>query len=396
MNMKKHIALGIAAAVLGVSGVAGALVSVDQLTAASKSESSISATTDKLAANCWMITGSASDAGCKTSVAGVEVPGLPELPGVPGVDLDDLTGLLAMADGAVDAATGAAATAQGIVGAAVPTAQGIAAGAVPTACNVPSLPVGLPVPNSIFKAGLSLFSKAQDLAMNDLGAASLASPVDLPVSVPTADDLINKIETETGCLATHADGLPVAVPSVCSVSGGLPSAVTSAVPTEISGLLASVASELAGISGQGVNVAGNGSVGVNCNIDGAVNSLPVPASVTNTVGTLAGLAKVPPVGSVTGTAGTVTGTAGTLAGTATSIAGTATGTVSGAPDMVTGLVGQVTGTVDSILGGDLPVSVPPLPLPTSTPNCSASASGSANVLGGLLGSLTSTITGGCK
>ncbi|MDQ3946709.1 MAG: hypothetical protein M3357_16465 [Actinomycetota bacterium] len=386
--MKKHLALGIAAALLGVSSVATAIVSVNQITSAASSESGISASTDQLAANCWMVTGSASDAGCNTSVAGLGVPGLPDPS-----SLVAGTGLLAMASDAVDAATDAAADAKSMATGAVPTAQGIIGDAVPTDCRL-ELPVSLPLPTGMFSAGLNLFHLAQDLAMNKLGAASVTSPVPLPVSgVPTADDVINTIEDETGCLAAQSGGLPI--PAVCSVSGGVPSPVNSAVPGDISGLLATVVSDLAGITGQGINVAGSGNVGVNCDVDKAVKSVPVPAAVTNTLGSTIGTAtnKVPTVGSVTGAAGAVAGAAGAVAGTATGTVTDAVGTATDATDPVTGLVGTVTDTVDGILDGHLPVGVPPLPLPTSTPNCSASVSGS---LGGLLGSLTGTITGGCK
>jgi hypothetical protein len=396
--MKKHLALGIAAALLGVSSVATAIVSVNQITSAASSESGISVASDKLAANCWMVTGSASDAGCNTSVAGLEVPGLPEIPNlVGGVDIPTGTGLLAMAFDAVDTATDAATAAQGLASNAVSTTQGVAGGAVPTACKVPNLPVKLPVPTGIFSAGLNLFSMAQNLAMNDLGAANLGSPVPLPVSgVPTADDVINTIEEETGCLAAQSGGLPI--PAVCSVSGGLPSAVNSAVPGDISGLLATVVSDLAGITGQGINVAGSGNVGVNCDVDKAVNSVPVPAAVTNTLGSAVGTAtkNVPTVGSVTTTAGSVAGAAaGTASGSVGFLAGTATNTVSSIADAT----GSVAGTVDDAVGtvtgtvGDVVANLPVPPLPTSTPSCSASVSGS---LGGLLGSLTGTITGGCK
>jgi hypothetical protein len=261
--MKKHIALGIAAAVLGVSGVAAAVVSVNQITALGASESGVSLSHDKLAANCWMVTGSANDASCSTSVAGLEVPALPEIPNLTdGIEIPSATGLLAMAD-AVGTATDAAAAAQGIVGGAVPTAQGAVAGATPGACKV-ALPVKLPVSTGIFSNGLNLFHMAQDLAMNKLGLARVSSPVPLPADLPvSADDLINTVEAETGCLAANAGGsLPVGVPSICSVTGGLPSAVTSHIPADVSGLLSSVVDELANLSGQGINVAGNGTASI--------------------------------------------------------------------------------------------------------------------------------------
>ncbi|MGH9035644.1 MAG: hypothetical protein ACRD0O_07745, partial [Acidimicrobiia bacterium] len=232
--MKKQIALGIAAVVLGASGVTSAVVSVDQLTSAAGSSAGLSAATDQLAANCWMVTGASNDAGCNTSVAGLPVPGLPELPNlVPGVDIPDATGLLA---NAVDSATGAVGSFQGIVGSLVPTASGLAGGAVPTACNLPvSLPTKLPVPAGIFEAGLNLFHMAQNLAMNNLGVAGLSSPVALPVALPSADTVLNTIQDQTDCLAQLSGGLPISAP--CSVTGGMPAAVTSAIPTEISQLL---------------------------------------------------------------------------------------------------------------------------------------------------------------
>ncbi len=380
--MKKQIALGIAAAVLGVSGVASAMVSVNQLTAASNSDSSFSVATDKLAANCWMVTGSASDTGCNTSVAGVAVPALPEIPNlVDGIDIPDATGLLAMASGAIDTATGAAASAQGIVGGGLPGVAGLGDVTALGACNLPvSLPVKLPVSAGLFSTGLNLFHMAQDLAMNKIGLAGVSSPVQLPVALPlSADDVINKIETETGCLSSNAGGsLPVGVPSVCTITGGAPAAIASQLPTEVSGLLASVAGELANLTGQGINVASDGNVGANCNIDGAlgqaVPALPaipaipaIPALPTAVLPVLPAspaipalpAAPIPAIPDVTGTVG--------------------------------GVVDTVTGVVDGVLGGNV-LEVPTLPLPLPT-DCSASGTAS---IGGLLGSLTSTITGGCN
>ena len=391
--MKKQIALGIAAAVIGVSGVASAFVSVDQLTSAANSTASLSAVTDSLAANCWMVTGSASDAGCNTSIAGIEVPGLPELPNqVAGVDIPDATGLLAMASNAVDTATGAVGSAQSIVGSLVPTATGLAGGAMPSDCNLPvALPVKLPIPTGIFSAGLNLFHMAQGLAMNDLGAAGLALPValpvDLPVGVPTADDLINTIEDQTSCLAQQSSGLPI--PAVCSLTAGAPAAVTSVVPGAISGLLSTVISDLTNITGQAVNVAEGGNVGLNCNVDDALGGATDAAS--GLVPSLPGLPSLPGIPALNLPVVPVPAVnpAAPLPIPAAPAIPDVVGTVGGVLDTVTGLV-------DGVLGSDLPLSVPALPLPTSTPDCSASASGSANLLGGLLGSLTSTITGGCN
>jgi hypothetical protein len=390
--MKKHIALGIAAAFLGVSGVAGALVSVNQITALGASESGVSVNHDKLAANCWMVTGSANDASCSTSVAGLEVPALPEIADLTdGIDIPSATGLLAMATDAVDTATDAAASAQGIVGGAATNAQGAVAGATPSACKV-ALPVKLPVSTGIFSTGLNLFHMAQNLAMNKVGLAGVSSPVPLPVRLPvSADDVINQVEAEAGCLAANAGGsLPVGVPSICSVTGGLPAAVTSNIPADVSGLLSSVVDELANLSGQGINVAGGSNLGVNCNLDAATSAVPTPASVTGTVGAVAGTA--------TGHVATVSGAAGSVAGTASGQVGSVAGTATNTVGSIAGAGGTVAGTVDDAIGtvtgavDDVVANLPGL-LPTSTPSCSASGSAS---IGGLLGSLTSTITGGCK
>jgi hypothetical protein len=394
--VKKQIALGIAAALIGVSGVAGAMVSVDQLTSAASSESSISAVTDQLVANCWMVTGSSNDAGCNTSVAGLEVPGLPELPDrVAGVDIPDATGLLAMASNAVGTATGAVGSAQGIVGGALPTAEGLAGTVAPSACKLPvALPVKLPVPASIFNAGLSLFGIAQHLAMSDLGLAGVSSPVPLPVALP-ADDLINTIEDEAACLSHHAGGLPAQIPAVCTADVGVPSAVTSAIPSAvtdaipgaISGLLSSTIQDLTSITGQGINVADEGTLGVNCNADGAVNGATGALPGLPGLPALPGLPSLPGLGSLPALplptqvvpSAPIPALPIPAVPAIPDVVGTATGTV--AP-----LLDTVTGTVDGLLSGGLPA----LPLPT---NCSASASGS---VGGLLGSLTSTITGGCN
>jgi hypothetical protein len=377
--MKKHFALGIAAAILGVSGVAAAMVTVDQITALGASESGASVNHDKLAANCWMVTGSANDASCSTSVAGLEVPAIPEIPNLTdGVDIPNATGLLAMASDAVNTATDAVASAPGMVGSAAADAQGAVAGATPTACGLSSLPVKLPVSAGLFQSGLSLFHMAQDLAMNKLGVASVQAPVQLPVTVPvSADDVINTIETETGCLSGSAGGsLPIGVPGICSAT--VPTNVANVIPSEVSGLLSSVAGELANLTGQGINVASNGTVGANCNIDGAMGEA------------LPGLPAVPAIPAIPALPKAIL----PVLPAAPALPALPAAPLPAVPDvvgMVGGGVDTVTGTiVDSILGGNLPIDVPALPLPTS-----CSASGTASI-GGLLGSLTSTITGGCK
>ncbi|MGH9041622.1 MAG: hypothetical protein ACRDZ3_15490 [Acidimicrobiia bacterium] len=387
MNMKKHLAVGIAAAVLGVSGVAGAVVSVNQLTSLAGSAAGITASTDALAANCWLVTGSNSDAGCNTSVAGLPVPALPEIPNlVPGLDIPDATGLLAMATGALDSVTGGVGDPLALATGLVPTAQNLVGGAIPSACGL-SLPVPVPVPTGIFSAGLNLFHMAQNLAMNDLGVAGLASPVALPVALPvTPDDVINTVEEQVGCLSEQAGGLPI--PNVCTVNAALPEGVTSLasglpVPTEISGLLNTVVSDLAAITGQTINMSG-GNVGANCNVDGALAGLPIP-DVTSIVPEL-------PVGVPSLPAITPAAPALPSLDIVNQLPVPAVSTVT---DTVTGAFDTVTGLVDGLLR-TLPVDVPALPLPVSTPSCSASASASGGLLGGLLGSLTTTITGGCQ
>ena len=382
--MKKHIALGIAAAVLGASGVAGAVVSVNQITALGSSESAVSVDHDQLAADCWTITGASSDAGCNTSVAGIPVPGLPEIPNlVDGVDLPDTAGLLATATGALDTATGALSTVTDLVPGGVPgvgDVQGIVGGAVPSACGL-NVPVGLP--NGVFSAGLNLFHMAQSLAMNDLGVAGVSSPVELPVALPvSADDIINKLETEVGCLAAQDGGLPI--PAVCSIQGGLPADVTGLVPdvlpAEIGDLLSAAVGDLASLSGQGISVAEGGTVGVSCNVDGVLAQMPIPG--------IPALPAVPALPSPTALLPVVP--------SAPALPALPAAPLPAVPDVtgtVTGVVDTVTGVVNGLLGGSLPVDVPPLPLPVGTPECSASASAG---ISGLLGSLTSTITGGCN
>ncbi|MGH8993351.1 MAG: hypothetical protein ACRDYV_06360 [Acidimicrobiia bacterium] len=384
--MKKHIALGIAAAVLGASGVAGAVVSVNQVTSLASSAAGITAHNDVLSANCWLVTGSDSDSGCDTSVAGIPVPGLPELPNlVNGVDIPDATGLLAMATGLVDTATGAVGDPLSLATGLVPTAEGIvgAAGGVPSACGL-ELPVALPVPSGIFSAGLNLFHMAQNLAMNDLGLAGVGSPLALPVALPvSADDVINKVEDEVGCLSANAGGLPI--PAICSVEGGVPASIAANIPAEVKGLVGTVLADLGNITGGAVQVTDSGKLGVSCDIDGALaDGLPaVPG--------LPGLPGLPDLGLPIELPVLTVPAPASLIPAAPLPAVPALPAVPDVAATLGGVVDTVTGVVNGILSGGLPVDA--LPLPISTPACSASASGS---ISGLLGSLTSTITGGCK
>lgn len=396
--MRKHIALGIAAVVLGATGVASAVMSYDDITSAAGSKSSFETTTDQLAANCWVVTGGGQDAGCTTSAAGVDLPNpadLADLPGIDGIDLDSLTGLVGMAG---DRATGAVPSPQALVSrvqALVAQAKSMAGGAVPSACTLPvsSLPAQVPVPQSIFSAGAQLFHKVEVLAMNH--PATQALPVHLPVDgVPSADEVIDLTQGEFDCLAGLFGGsLPIDVPAVCSVEAGAPSAVKDAIPGDISGLLATAVQELQSLTGQSVNIAGS-NYGASCNFDAAAEA--IPADVTGTVDSVVGTVTeaVPAPSSVTGQAGSVAGSAGSIAGNVAGTAtGTATGTVTDATGTVTDAVDTVTGltdTVDSTL--DTVTGIADGLVPTSSPDCSASA----NTSGGLLGSLTATISGGCK
>lgn len=400
--MKKHIALGIAAVVLGATGVASAVMSYDDITSAAGSKSSFETTTDQLAANCWVVTGGGQDAGCTTSAAGVDLPNpadLADLPGIDGVDLDSLTGLVGMAGGVGDGATGAVPSPEALVSqvqALIAQAKSMAGGAVPSACNLPvsSLPAQVPVPQSIFSAGAQLFHKVEVLAMNHPAPQALPQ-VKLPVAgVPSADEVIDLTQGELDCLAGLFGGsLPIDVPAVCSVEAGAPSAVKDAIPGDISGLLATAVQELQSLTGQSVNIAGS-NYGASCNFDAAAEA--IPADVTGTVDSVVGTVTkaVPAPSSVTGQAGSVAGSAGSIAGNVAGTAtGTATGTVTDATGTVTDAVDTVTGltdTVDSTL--DTVTGIADGLVPTSSPDCSASA----NTSGGLLGSLTATISGGCK
>lgn len=386
--MKKHIALGIAAAVLGATGVASAVTSYDDITSGASSKSSFETTTDQLAANCWVVTGGGQDAGCTTSVAGVDLPNpadLADLPGIDGIDLDSLTGLVGMAGGVADRATGAVPSPQALVSrvqALVAEAKSMAGGAVPSACNLPvsSLPAQVPVPQSIFSAGVQLFHKVEALAMNNPATQALP-PVNLPVDgVPSADEVIDLTQGQLDCLAGLFGGsLPIDVPAVCSVEApGVPSSAAGAIPGEISGLLATAVQELQSLTGQSVNIAGS-NLGASCNLDAAAEAIPADTgTVDSVVSTVTNAVPAP---------SSVTGQAGSVAGTATDTAtDTATGTVTDAVDTVTGLTGTVDSTLNTVTG------IADGLIPTSSPDCSASA----NTSGGLLGSLTATISGGCK
>ena len=104
----KRIGLIIAAAMLGMSGVASAGIAVHQFAASTSANSDsvkLDAKTEGLAADCWIATGAGKAANCQASAGSA-------LPGIPGIDdvtnLVDGTGLIETAQGLAGRATSAA------------------------------------------------------------------------------------------------------------------------------------------------------------------------------------------------------------------------------------------------------------------------------------------------
>lgn len=350
----KRIALGIAAAILGVSGVAGATMGVNEIINSDKT-ADIALASDKLAANCWAVTGAGTNANCTTSGAGAaEVTNL-----VDGIDLPSTSGLLA---GATDLAS---------VAGGVPSVNDVTGllPAIPTACST-SLPVGVPVPFGAVAGGALGLAGQVDTFVKGLPVPVAVPNLGLPVN---AAGVIDTIKGEVNCLGAQGGSLPVAAPCAASLPG-LPVAA----PEPVAGLVNSVTGTATSATGNALSTNGANAVGLNCQAElpkvgvPAVPSLPVP-----------GVPSLPLPSGVPSLQGTVDAVTGTVSG----VTGTVVGPLS---DPLTDVLNPVTDTVNGVVNS-LPVGVPALPLPTL--DCSASAGASS---GGLLGSLTGIVTGSCN
>ncbi len=355
----KRIALGIAAAILGVSGVAGATMGVNEIVN-SNHETKVSAQAEKLALNCWAVSGASNNASCSTAGPGAaDVANL-----VDGIDLPDTSGLLATA---ADLASVAGATVPG-----VNDVTGLLS-TIPSACST-SLPVGVPVPfGAVTSAGLGL---AQSV---DAFVKGLPVPVSVPnLGLPVdAADILSTVNAEAGCLGAQGGSLPVAAPCSANVPG-LPVAV----PEPVAGIVGTVTGAVNSVTGGVLSTNANNTAGVKCetvlpkagvpSVPG-LPKLPVPTAIPN-------LPLPSGVGSVQGTVDTVTGLVNGVTG----------GALNPVTAPLGGVLAPVTGTVNGLVNG-LPVGVPSLPLPVI--NCSASAGASS---GGLLGSLTGLVSGTCN
>jgi hypothetical protein len=360
----KKLALGLAAAALCATGVASAMTFTQSAHGSTDGHSAeFSVSNDQMAASI-------------TAHPDLRPSDITDLAGgIPGVS--DITRQIPGAD-AID----------GLVDG-LPSASDITStvtSVLPSACGA-GLP-SLPLPTGSLKT-------VTDAAAGAVATVKGALPAQLPVSTP---DVLGAAGHELGCLASTGAG---PIPSLCSAGAGLPipSALSSVVPAQLSGVLGTVLSDFGNVTGQAVTAGAGNRIGVSC----STSDLPdVTGTVTGAVDTVKGVAgNLPlpvPVPTVAGITGTATGAANTAVTTATGAPAIATGAVGGAVSTATGIagslptagdvngavngaVGTVTGTVNSLL-----------------PGLSCNASGSASsggILGGLLGGLSASVTGSC-
>lgn len=364
MSKNKKVALGIASAVIGFTGVAGASVAVSQYS-----------TSDDHGHQAG-IAAEAGGVSLETNAAGA----LADLP----VDVDgvigtvtglaggaDPTGLLAGAvANAQDIADGALATATGLVPVGLPNVAGITGSCVASA--VPAQGI-IPIPANTIAAGLAQLAQVESITSMISGLTA-----GLPIQVPTllsASDVFAAVKSQVNCagaLAAQSSPLPAA----CSISAGLPVAL----PEPAAGLVKDVAN----MAGQTINVGGGSVVGASC--DSSVATSAATSIASN------------PAGALSTVQGTLNKVAPALNLPKVDVPALPIPSLPAVPGLDAPALpdlGAVTGTLEGVIGS-LPVAVPELPvdvngllggiLPTS---CSASASG------GLLGSLTAILSANC-
>lgn len=354
----KRIALALAFAVMGITSVASGTI-VARTFAGSDGSAAVDITHETLAANCWLVTGATKNAGCSTSATDPTLPGLADLPALPDlpVDVPQASDLVPSVPDISD----------------LPDAGDLAELAdlpippVPSACST-ALGVSAPLPTATFAAGMSLIDSLTAFAQSQLHPPALPVALpSLPVDAPAVPDVIGAVTSEAGCLASASGSSPV--PSLCDVAAGVPVITLPAGP--LSGLLSSVVRDVADLTGQSVSVTSGNSVGVTCttNPELALPSAPALPSVPSIT--------VPSIPSVPNPAVAVPTLPATPQVTVPTIPSLPV-TVPAAPAITVPDLSNLTESVPALL-----------------PVVSCQASGSGSVSSGLLGSLTSTLSGNC-
>lgn len=265
--MSKRIALGVASALLGITGVAGANMA---LTSSGNIDSDhqsagVSFLGDDAGLGCALAVGvSAADANCGSSAPGLSTATnlLGGLPGTSDV-LGEAAGIQGTAEELLDTVAGALP---------VNDVTGML-DAVPSVCD--ALPMSIPMPARTMGNALSLFGQAQSLIGQQLAmVASLAPSTPTVLSAP---DLLNKVKGELSCAGAGSDGsLPVDLPvelDVCAVNAG----VVNGLPAPVNGAVAGAIADATAATGLNVSSEGN-TLAVQCDS----SKLPVPASIQST------------------------------------------------------------------------------------------------------------------
>ena len=355
----KKIALGLAIAFLGATGIGSATMAFTQ--ASAHQSAALSVSNDHASAS------------------------LSANPDIKGSDVTDLVGSLPLVPDIAKQVPGAdkvSAIVDGLPN--LPSVDDIKklAPAIPSACGagLPSLPLPSGTIGSVASA-----------------AAALAAPATSVVPVKLPVDVLGTAGHELGCLGSSSAS---PVPSICSVGANVvPSAVSStlssAIPAPLSGILSSVMGDLGNVTGHAVTAGAGNSIGANCSTAGLPDPVATVTGAVDTVQNIAGKLPLPvQVPSIAGIKVTATGALSNPIGAVSGAVNTVTGLANqlplpavGLPD-VTGTVGgvlnTVTGTVNNLIPG--------------LPGLSCSASGTASsggILGHLLGSLTATVSGSC-
>ncbi len=245
--MSKKIALGVASALLGITGVAGASVAVT---------SSANVDSDEPNASVSFQSDSAPDLSAATDLLG-NVPGVADV-------LAQAEGVKGMADGLVNSVAG-----QLPVG----DLTGLL-DAVPSACG--ALPFSLPVPTNTVGTAMGFFNTIQGLITQQLGLVSSLAP-----STPTilsAPEVLDMVKGQVACAGGSGESaLPFDVPSICAVDLGGP---VSQAPDMVRDAVLMAVRDVAGMTGQNVAAVTEG-VTVACNAAGLSLPVAVPGLSVN-------------------------------------------------------------------------------------------------------------------
>jgi hypothetical protein len=238
--MSKKIALGVASALLGITGVAGASVAVT---------SSANVDSDEPNASVSFHSDSAPDLSAATDLLG-NVPGVADV-------LTQAEGVQGMADGLVNTVTG-----QLPVG----DLTGLL-DAVPSACG--ALPFSLPVPTHTVSTAMGFFNTIQGLITEQLGlVASLAPSTPTVLSAP---EVLDMVKGQVACAGSSGESaLPFDVPSICAVDFG---GVAGDLPDPARDVVLMAIRDVADMTNQNVAAVTEGVV-VAC----SAANLPVPAA----------------------------------------------------------------------------------------------------------------------